>query len=125
MVYTGESEGVTGGTVGRQKPRLLDDARRCIRLKHHSLRMEQAYVGWIRRFILASGRRRPREMGVPEVEWFLTGLAVAGRVSAGTQNQAMSGSMRHGGVGVLRERVSRHRSRVGGEAMSSGCGACP
>ena len=125
MVYTGESEGVTGCIAVRQKPRLLDEVRRCLRLKHHSLRTEQAYVAWIRRFILASGRRRPREMGVPEVERFLTGHAVAGRVLAGTQNQAMSWSMRHGGVGVLRERVSRHRSRVGCEAMSSGCGTGP
>jgi len=90
MGYTGENEGVTSGTADRQKPRLLDEVRRCLRLKHYSLRTEQAYVAWIRRFILASGKRHPREMGGPDVERFLTGLAVEGRVSAGTQNQALS-----------------------------------
>jgi integron integrase len=90
MGYTGECEGVTGGTSDKQKPRLLDEVRRCLRLKHYSSRTEQAYVGWIRRFILVSGTRHPREMGGPEVERFLTGLAAEGRVSAGTQNQALS-----------------------------------
>jgi integron integrase len=61
-----------------------------LRLKHYSLRTEQAYVGWIRRFILANGKRHPRDMGGPEVERFLTHLAVEGRVAAGTQNQALS-----------------------------------
>jgi integron integrase len=59
-------------------------------LKHYSLRTEQAYVGWIRRFILASGKRHPRDMGVAEVESFLSSLAVEGKVAAGTQNQALS-----------------------------------
>jgi integron integrase len=59
-------------------------------LKHYSLRTEQAYVSWIRRFILANGKRHPREMGASEVERFLSGLAVDRRVSAGTQNQALA-----------------------------------
>ncbi len=53
-------------------------------------RTETAYVAWIRRFILANHKRHPAEMGAPEVEQFLTNLAVVGRVSASTQNQALS-----------------------------------
>jgi integron integrase len=71
-------------------PRLFDEVRRQLRLKHYSLRTEQAYIGWIRRFIVASDRRHPREMGGAEVEAFLSRLAVEGNVAAGTQNQALS-----------------------------------
>ena len=53
-------------------------------------RSEEAYVGWIRRFILANNKRHPREMGAAEVEAFLTALAVRDKVSASTQNQALS-----------------------------------
>jgi integrase len=67
---------------------LLDQVRDKIRLKHYSIRTEQAYTDWIKRYILYFGKRHPREMGAPEVERFLTHLAVNGRVSASTQNQA-------------------------------------
>lgn len=70
--------------------RLLDQVRGKIRLKHYSIRTEQAYVDWIRRFILHFDKRHPRELGAVEVEAFLTHLAVAGRVAASTQNQAKS-----------------------------------
>ncbi|GAA0718391.1 integron integrase [Dokdonella soli] len=90
MSYTGEGAGVTGGGGEGRAPRLLDEVRRHLRLKHYSLRTEQAYVGWIRRFILTNGRRHPREMGGAEVEAFLSNLAVQGDVAAGTQNQALS-----------------------------------
>lgn len=56
-----------------------------------SLRTEAAYIGWVRRFILANDKRHPREMGAREVEAFLTRLATHGRVSASTQNQALAG----------------------------------
>jgi len=71
-------------------PRLLDQVRGKIRLKHYSLRTEQTYLDWIKRFILHFGKRHPRELGAPEVEVFLTHLAVAGKVAASTQNQAKS-----------------------------------
>lgn len=74
----------------RKAPRLLDEVRNRLRLKHYSLRTERAYVGWIRRFILANRKRHPREMGGPEVERFLSTLAVQGQVAASTQNQALS-----------------------------------
>jgi integron integrase len=70
--------------------RLLDQLSDRIRFKHYSIRTEQAYCGWVRRFILFHNKRHPREMGAHEVEAFLTHLAVAGRVSASTQNQAKS-----------------------------------
>jgi integron integrase len=69
---------------------LLDQVRGRIRFKHYSLRTEQAYVDWIKRFIRYSGKRHPRDMGEAEVTAFLTDLAVAGRVAASTQNQAKS-----------------------------------
>ena len=89
MGYTPQSSGVTG-VAGATPPRLLEQVRRQIRLRHYSIRTEQAYLGWIRRFIHANGRRHPRELGGEEVAAFLTGLAVEGQVSAATQNQALS-----------------------------------
>lgn len=76
--------------VGDRPPKLLDQVRMRIRRLGLSIRTEEAYVGWIRRFVLATGKRHPREMGAREVESFLTGLAVHGKVSASTQNQALS-----------------------------------
>jgi integron integrase len=71
-------------------PRLLDRVRAVLRRKHYSLRTEEAYVGWIKRFVLFHDKRHPREMGLPEVEAFLTDLAVKQGVAASTQNQALS-----------------------------------
>jgi integron integrase len=71
-------------------PRLLEQVRQVIRRKHYSLRTEDAYVDWVRRFVRFCDLRHPRECGSPELEAFLTDLAVRGRVSASTQNQARS-----------------------------------
>src|SRR5215472_4478031 len=71
-------------------PRLLACVRDKIRLKHYSIRTEQAYVEWIKRFILFHGKRHPRTLGADEVEALLTDLAVARQVAAPTQNQAKS-----------------------------------
>ena len=73
-----------------QPPRLLERVRERIRAKHYSYRTEKTYLHWIRRFILFHSKRHPREMGGPEVERFLTSLAVDRKVSASTQNQALS-----------------------------------
>jgi integron integrase len=73
-----------------KEPRLLDRVRASIRTKHYSIRTEQAYVDWIRRFILFHGKRHPIEMGKAEIEKFLTHLAVNRNVAASTQNQALS-----------------------------------
>ncbi len=72
------------------KPKLLDQVRNTLRRRHYSIRTEEAYVGWIRRFILFHGKRHPQEMGAPEVEAFLTHLAVNRKVAASTQNQAFN-----------------------------------
>ena len=69
---------------------LLDRVRDRIRLKHYSIRTEQAYCDWIRRFVVFHGKRHPSGLGAAEVEAFLTSLAVQGRVAASTQNQAKS-----------------------------------
>jgi integron integrase len=71
------------------KPRLLDQVREAIRVKHYSMRTEKAYVDWVRRFILFHNKRHPAEMGAHEVERFLSHLAVEGNVAASTQNQAL------------------------------------
>ncbi len=71
-------------------PRLLDRVRDAIRARHYSRRTEKAYVGWIRRFILFHARRHPAEMGAAEITAYLTHLATHRRVSASTQNQALS-----------------------------------
>lgn len=73
-----------------EPPRLLDRIRRAIRLRHYSPRTENCYVEWAERFIRFHGLRHPNTMGGPEVEGFLTDLAVTGHVSASTQNQAFN-----------------------------------
>jgi integron integrase len=74
----------------RAKPKLLQQVRDCLRVRHYSYRTEQQYLGWIRRFILFHGKRHPRDMGVAEVEAFLSDLAVRGEVAVATQNQALA-----------------------------------
>jgi len=71
---------------------LLDQVRDALRLKHYSCRTEQAYVGWITRYVLFHGKRHPNEMGAPEVEASrsVTHLAVEEHIAASTQNQAFS-----------------------------------
>jgi integron integrase len=78
------------GAVPQNKPKLLDQVRDVIRRKHFSIRTEQSYVDWIRRFILFHNKRHPRDMAEAEVTEFLTHLARDGRVAASTQNQALS-----------------------------------
>lgn len=72
------------------RPRLLDQVRDRIRRLGLAKRTEEAYVGWIRRYILENGKRHPRDLGAPEVEAFLARLASRDKVAAATQNQALS-----------------------------------
>lgn len=72
------------------KPRLLDQMRERIRVKHYSIRTEKVYCEWVKQFIRFHQYRHPVEMGAPEVEDFLTDLAVRRKVSASTQNQALA-----------------------------------
>jgi integron integrase len=97
----GRSSGITlpnRGILGRVStsetaappPRLLDRVRHAIRVRHYSLRTEETYVAWIRRYILFHGKRHPSAMGAEEINAFLSHLAVDGNVAAATQNQALS-----------------------------------
>ena len=72
------------------KPRLLDQVRDALRVGHYSIRTEDTYIQWIRRFILFHSKRHPAEMGEAEITAFLTHLAVAKNVASSTQNQALS-----------------------------------
>jgi integron integrase len=88
MTPGGAPSGPVGPAPGQ--PRLLDRVRHAIRARHYSLRTEEAYVAWIKRFIFFHKKRHPIEMGVVEVNEFVTRLAVDGPVSASTQTQALS-----------------------------------
>lgn len=76
--------------VSQDSPKLLDRLRAEIRLRHYSIRTEETYVDWARRFILFNNKRHPKDMGAEEVRDFLSHLAVERNVSASTQNQAKS-----------------------------------
>lgn len=82
-------------TAGRPEPglnltRLLDGLRLAIRARHYSLRTEEAYLAWARRFLLFHSLHSPADLGVPAINAFLTHLAVDEQVSASTQNQALN-----------------------------------
>jgi integron integrase len=72
------------------KPRLLDDVRNVLRVKHYSIRTEEAYTQWIKRFIYFHNKKHPADMGEAEISAFLTHLAVKNNVTSSTQNQALS-----------------------------------
>lgn len=74
----------------RSSSPFLERVREAIRVRHYSIRTEQAYVAWVHRFILFHGKRHPTEMGAPEVGAFLTHLAVDCSVAPNTQNQALN-----------------------------------
>lgn len=89
------TESVQKGSVPRNpnhqiKMKLEEQLRGVMRKEHYSLRTEETYVAWYRRFVLWHGKRHPMEMGAPEVSAFLTHLAVNRGVSASTQNQALN-----------------------------------
>jgi hypothetical protein len=77
-------------SYGSRKPKLLDQVRQAIHIRHYSIRTEEAYVQWIKRFVLFHDKRHPREMGIKEAEQLLSDLAVNRHVSVSTQNQALS-----------------------------------
>lgn len=91
-------------------PKLLDQVRDAIRVKHYSYSTEKTYVYWIRRFILFHNKRHLNEMGTPEVTEFLTHLAVTEKVAATTQNQALNAI-------IFLYRVVLQQERVGVDAV--------
>lgn len=72
------------------QPRLFDQVRDVLRRRHYSYQTEKSYIQWIKRFVVFHNMRPPRDMGAPEVEAFLTHLAVDQKVAPSTQNQAFS-----------------------------------
>jgi integron integrase len=90
MLYAAHRVEQTRLPYTARSSRLLDRLRDVIRLKHYSLRTEEAYVDWVRRFVRFCALRHPSECGAADVEAFLTHLATAANVSASTQNQARS-----------------------------------
>lgn len=90
MGYDHVQAGVSGEPPANARPKLLDEVRARMRLKHYSLRTEQAYLYWIRRYIHANGKRHPRTLDGKAVETFLTRLATDDHVAPSTQNQALS-----------------------------------
>jgi integron integrase len=80
----------TTGRPRHEPPRLLDRVADAAIARHLSANTRKTYIRWIRRFVLFHRKRHPRDMGVAEVNAFLTHLAVEGHVSASTQNQALS-----------------------------------
>ena len=79
-----------GRFIPNPKLRFLDQCREVLRFKQMSGRTEESYVDWIRRFIVWSGKRHPKDMGTDEVRGFLTHLAAERNVAAATQNQALN-----------------------------------
>ncbi len=77
-------------SVRDAKPTLLDQLQEALRTLHYSRRTEQAYCSWVKRFIFFHNIRHPNEMAEPEINAFLTHLAVKEKLSASTQNQALS-----------------------------------
>jgi hypothetical protein len=104
----------------RPKVKLLDRVRDLIRARHYSHRTEEAYVHWIRRYIVFHNKTHPSEMGAGDISRFLTWLAVERHVSASTQNQALAGllflykDVLHVEIGSIRC----------GPARLSGCPSC-
>ena len=73
-----------------ERPKLLDQARDAIRVRHYSIRTEETYIQWIKRYIFFHHKKHPREIGEAEITAFLTHLAAVKHVAASTQNQAMA-----------------------------------
>jgi integrase len=100
------------GSAPGQPPKLLDRLRDAIRVRHYSLRTEEAYAAWVRRFILFHGKRHPLEMGAAEINAFRTHLAVDGHVSASTQELL-------GHKDMSTTRISTHVLNLGGRGVRS------
>jgi hypothetical protein len=87
-VYLSQNQGVEM-LRGRRSSPFLDSLREAIRVRHYSIRTEEAYVGWAKRFILYHDKRHPNDMAEAEVAAFLSHLAVDLAVAPATQNQAL------------------------------------
>ena len=77
---------ITENLPVEKKPKLLDQVRNTLRTKHYSMKTEEAYIYWIKKYIFFHNKRHPKEMGEKEINEFLTHLAVKEKVAASTQN---------------------------------------
>ena len=73
------------------KPKLLDQLRRAVRVRNYSIRTERSYADWVYRYIVFHNKRHPAEMGAPQINAFLSYLATDLNVAASTQNQRVKG----------------------------------
>jgi integron integrase len=85
-----ERSPLVSASTTEPRPKLLDQVRQAIQMRHYSPRTEETYVHWIRRFIFFHNKRHPAEMAEPEIARFLSSLATESHVSASTQNQALN-----------------------------------
>jgi integrase len=76
--------------MNKRPKKFLDQVRDLLRLKHYSIRTEESYISWIRKYILFHNKRHPKDMGSKEIEAFLSHLATKLKVSSSTQNQAFN-----------------------------------
>ncbi len=90
MPIVATAAAMTDQSTGPSRPRLFDEVRRRLRLKHYSFRTEQAYLYWIHRYVKANAPHHPRELGGVHLERFLSDLARLHRVAPSTQNQALA-----------------------------------
>ena len=90
LPHVQQTPNVVSFPEGGSPPKLLDQVRYAIRTRHYSPRTEEAYVHWIRRYIVFHGKKHPSTLGEADISVFLTWLAVERKVSASTQNQALS-----------------------------------
>lgn len=104
-----------------KQPKLLDRARNSLRQRNYSYRTEKSYVNWMKRYILFHNKQHPRELGEPEIEEFLTHLAVKKKVAPSTQNQALNAliylyqnvlNIELDEINALRPRKGRHLPTV-------------
>ncbi len=87
---TTNNNNTSGNSANTCKPRLLDQMHQSMQSRHYSPRTERSYCNWVKRFIYFHNIRHPKEMSEPEINAFLTHLAVKEHVSASTQNQALA-----------------------------------
>lgn len=122
-MHPGHAQGKAAKVVHNPKARLLDQVREVMRVKRYSIRTEQAYIDWIKRFIFFHGKWHPREMGAIEIGAFLSHLATNNHVAASTQNdsrrsheQARSATRCSGRIQCRDSHVHRRASMVELEA---------
>src|SRR5262245_35019784 len=89
-IFANQPAPMASASSSSAKPKLLDQVRQAIRTRHYSVKTEESYLGWIKRFIFFHNKRHPAEMGETEIAQFLSSLATDRNVSASTQNQALN-----------------------------------